>query len=140
MAFLFTIEAVMITAMKGFLHDLAGGGDDDEKEDEGWAAFLAAETAFSVMGTMPFIRDLAGPLQGFGSGGAYGAITKDVVGPLLQGRQGEIDAALVKSIINATGLATGIPATQINRAVDAAWRQAEGEEVSPMEYLLGRQR
>lgn len=134
MAFLFTLEAVLIAALKGRLP----GGEDDDEDDDGWAAFLAKETAFGIMGTVPVVRDISGPLQGFDGGGAYGAITKEIAAPFIQMKQGEVDPALVKSVINATALATGLPATQINRAVDAGWREAEGEEVSPLEYLLGR--
>ncbi|MDW9880482.1 hypothetical protein GOA90_25170 [Sinorhizobium meliloti] len=132
MAFLFTLEAVVIAAIKGRLPD------DEDEDDESWMMFLARETGFGVMGTIPFIRDIASSLSGFEGGGAYGGITKEFAAPFKQASQGEVDAALVKSVINATGLATGIPSTQINRVVDAGWRQAEGDDVSPLEYLLGR--
>jgi hypothetical protein len=132
MAFLFTLEAVLTAAIKG---QLPGGDDDD---DDGWMKWLAKQTAFSVMSTIPGVRDVASPMQGFDGGGAYGAITKEVAAPFLQAGQGQLDAALVKSVINATGLATGLPATQINRAVDAAWRSSDGQDVSPFEYMLGR--
>ncbi|WP_421930034.1 hypothetical protein [Nitratireductor rhodophyticola] len=132
MAFLFTVEAVLYAAIKGRLPD------EEDEDDEGWTAFLAKETAFSVMSTIPFVRDVGSTMSGFEGGGAYGAITKEFAAPFAQASQGEADPALVKSIINATGLVTGAPSTQINRAVDAAWRQAEGDDVSPLEYLLGR--
>lgn len=132
MAFLFTLEAVIGAFIKGKLPN------DDDDEDEGWTYFLAKETALSVMGTVPVLRDLAGPFQGFDGGGAYGAITKEAAAPLLQAMQGEVDKAFVKSVINATGLATGLPATQFNRAVDGLWRASEGEDVAPLEYLLGK--
>lgn len=132
MAFLFTLEAVLTAAIKGRLP----GGDDDDDDD--WMTFLARETGFSIMGTVPFVRDAASSLQGFNGGGAYGAVMDEFAKPFKQASQGEVDAALVKSVISATGLATGLPATQINRAVDAAWRQAEGKDVSPVEFLLGR--
>lgn len=140
MAFLFMLEAVVMAAIRGKLP----GGDDDE--DDGWAKFLAKETALGVMGTIPFVRDGASALQGFDGGGAYGGI----VGDAAKGARGlfnvltspfaseEIKGGDIKGIINATGLATGLPATQINRAVDAAWRDAEGGEVSPLEYILGK--
>lgn len=132
MAFLFTLEAVLYNAIKGRLPD------DDDDDDEGWAAFLAKETAFGVMSTIPFVRDISSTLQGFEGGGAYGAITKEASAPFIQLGQGEVDKALVKSIINGTGLATGLPSSQINRAVDAGWRAAEGEDVSPLEFLIGK--
>jgi hypothetical protein len=138
MVFLFTFEAVVGAAIKG---QLPSGGDDDKKDD-GWLTFLAKQTGFSIMGTIPGVRDIASPLQGFDGGGSYGAITSEIATPFLEGaksvNKGEVRKQFVKSVINATGLATGLPATQINRAVDAAWRDAEGKDVSPLEYLLGR--
>ena len=131
MTFLFTVEAVMVAVIKGRLPD------EEEDEDDTWGKFLAKETAMSVLGTMPFIRDVASTASGFEGGGAYGGITKEIAEPFKQ-MTGEFDAGLVKSIINATGLATGIPSTQINRAVDAGWREVEGQDVSPLEYILGK--
>ena len=132
MAFLFTLEAVIMAAIKGRLPD------EEDDEDDTWGKFLAKETAASVLGTIPFVRDVASTAGGFEGGGAYGAITKEFAAPFVQASQGEVDKAFVRSIINATGLASGLPATQINRIVDAGWRQAEGEDVSPAEYLLGK--
>ena len=137
---------MILAAIKG---GLPGQGDDDGEDDDSWSKFLARETAFSVMGTLPFIRDGAGAAQGFTAGGTYGGVINDAVrggkgawdvltAPFVE--DGKIKASDVKSIIGATGLATGLPATQINRAVDAAWRQSDGEDVSPLEYLLGRSR
>lgn len=143
MAFLFTLEAVLMAAVKGGLPQ-----DDDEEDKPGWAEFLAKQTALSVMGTVPFIRDGASALQGFDGGGAYGSAIS-TIGKAGQGawnvltapftEDGEVKRTDIKNIINGTGLATGLPATQVNRVVDAAWRQSEGEEVSPAEYLIGKQ-
>lgn len=143
MTFLFAVETIIIGAIKG---GLPGMGDDD-KEDEGWGTFLARETAFNVLGTLPFIRDGAGAYQGFTAGGAYGGIVNDAVrgvkgatnilaAPFTE--DGEVKPSDIKAVIGMTGLATGLPASQINRAVDAAMRQADGQEVSPLEYLLGK--
>jgi hypothetical protein len=141
MAFLFSLEAVLMAAIRGRLPD-----DDDGEDDDGWTTFLAKETGLAVMGTIPFVRDAASVYQGFDGGGAYGGI----VGDAAKGGRGlfniakapfsddDVKASDIKGIINATGLATGLPAAQINRAVDAAWRDAEGKDVSPLEYLLGR--
>jgi len=117
---------------------IKGGLPGDDADDDGWLAFLAKQTGLSLMATVPFVRDVAGPLQGYDGGGAYGSITKEIAAPLQQVSQGEVDKALVRSIINATGLATGLPSTQINRLIDAAARQTQGDDVSPLEYLLGR--
>jgi len=137
MAFLFALEAVLYAAIKGRLPSEDDDEDDDGMADE-WAMFIARETGLSFISTIPFVRDAGSVMTGFESGGAYGAITSEFARPFVQIGQGEVDAALVKSIISATGLATGLPSSQINRAVDAGWRQIEGEDVSPAEYLLGR--
>lgn len=133
MLFLFTFEAVLTAAIKGKLPD-----DDDDDDDGGWTKFLAKETAFGVMATVPLVRDIASAADGFASGGAYGAITKEVSDPFVKAFKGEANKATIKAIINGAGLATGLPSTQINRAVDAAIRQSEGEDVSPLEYLVGK--
>lgn len=136
MVFLFMVDVVIMAAIRG---KLPSQDDDNEDEAAAWAKFLAKETAFSALGTVPFVRDAASLLDGFDAGGAYGAVMGDLVAkPMKQIMQGEVDAALVKSIVNAAGLVSGAPALQINRGIDAAWRQAEGEDVSPIEYLLGR--
>jgi hypothetical protein len=136
-AFLFTLEAVVMAALRAKLPDEEDDEEGDGMADE-WAAFLAKETAFSVLGTIPFVRDVASFTQGFEGGGAYGGIISEIGKPFMEISQGEIDRGFVKSVINATGLALGLPSSQVNRAVDAAWRQAEGEDVAPIEYLLGR--
>lgn len=137
-AFLFTLEAVFMALIKGSLP-----GEDDDEDGDGtgdeWAAFLARETAFSVLGTIPFVRDVTSNFQGFESGGAYGGIIAELAKPFKEISQGEVDKGLLKSSIAATGLFLGLPSTQINRAVDAAWRDLlEGQDVAPVEYILGK--
>lgn len=143
MVFLFMVDAVAMAAIRGQLP----GGDDDDKED-GWGAFLVKQTGLGLLGTIPFVRDGASALQGFDGGGAYGGIIGDaskgargvwnvVTAPLSEEGLSGIKPSDIKGIINATGLATGMPATQVNRGVDALLRSQEGEEVSPLEYILG---
>jgi hypothetical protein len=143
MAFLFTLEAVLMGALKGKLP----GQGDDTGEDESWLKFLAKETGLAVMGTIPFVRDGASAMQGYDGGGAYGGSIKDMFGGLSAGGQlfkagasEDEDAKLssIKKVISATGLAAGMPATQINRVIDAGWRQLDGADVSPLEYLIGK--
>ena len=139
MAFLFTLEAVLMGAIKG-------GLPDGEDEDETWLKFLAKETGFAMMATVPFVRDGASVFKGFGGGGAYGGAIEDA-GKGVQGLFNVVTSPMsddglqlsdVKKVINGTGLATGLPSTQINRAVDSAWRASEGKDVSPIEYILGK--
>ncbi|MFZ5692459.1 MAG: hypothetical protein ACOY5F_14515 [Pseudomonadota bacterium] len=133
MALLFTLEALVGAAIKGQLPGQGDGGDD-----ESWLAWLAKNTAFSVLGTLPFIRDGVAALQGHSGGGAYGSIVEDLSKPVKEAFQGQVDKALIKSIVNAAGTATGAPSVAANRIVDAGWRQSEGEQVSPLEYVFGK--
>jgi hypothetical protein len=41
-------------------------------------------------------------------------------------------------VVDAGGLFLHAPSTQINRFIDAAWRQSEGDDVSPIEYIMGK--
>lgn len=134
MMLLFTVEALLYHLIKG---TLPGLGDDDD--DESLAGFLARETAYSIMSTMPVSRDAASGFKGFDAGGAYSSILGELTTPFVQIGQGEIDAALVKSLTSAIGTLTGIPSGQINRITDAWWRSTfDNEEVAPIEYIMGR--
>lgn len=139
MVLLFTVEAVLYNAIKGTLPGMGGGDDDDDKGGPlEWAKFLATETALSVMSTMPFVRDLSSPLQGFSGGGSYGSISETLTKPFLQAAQGEVDKAFVKSMVDSTGMLLHLPASQVNRFIDAGWRASEGEDVAPIEYIMGK--
>lgn len=133
MVLLFTLEAILYNLIKG---TLPGMGDDDD--DESWAAFLAKETAFSVMSTVPFVRDITSPLQGFSGGGSYGSITETLADPVIQALQGDVDKAFVRSVVNTSGMLLHLPSAQANRFIDAGWRQSEGDDVAPMEYIMGK--
>lgn len=115
--------------------------DDDDDDDEGKSAVgeIAIDALITFAAGLPGIRDISGVAQGFG-GGTYSAIIDAVWEPMRQIQQGEADKALWKSAINLAGLTGRVPSAQINRALDAAWREAEGEDVSVLEYFLGRPR
>ena len=50
--------------------------------------------------------------------------------------QGEVDEALVRSVVNLTGDVFGIPVTQIQRTV-RGWRAWESGEAPPTSILFG---
>jgi|GEM_PF-1479551 len=134
MALLFSVEAVLMGALKGKL--------PDDEDDEGWLEFLAKETALTAAGTIPFIRDMASGFQGFDTGGAYGSIGKLLVGAVTNTasawNEGEVDRKTFKSWVDAGGFFLNLPSVQINRAVDAWWRGTEGEEVPLMDWAVGK--
>lgn len=136
MLLLFSFEAVVMT----LAGELFGGGDDD---DDSIAAEIVKETAKTVAGGLPVVRDLAGMIEGF-DGGTYGAILKIFADTFRNTAKdvsnAEIRKTTVKNAVNLVGMLGRLPSTQINRVIDAAWREAEGEDVAPVEYLFGRQK
>src|SRR3546814_15854643 len=54
-----------------------------------------------------------------------------------QAQQGELDKAAVKSVLTVAGYATGIPAAQIKKTLDAIEAARDGEDVSVLDYLPG---
>jgi hypothetical protein len=133
MALIFTVEALLYHAIRGSLP-----GDEDDEDETSWALWLAQETALSAMGTLPFLRDLAGAFQGFSGGGAYGGVFDTLGNVVVQTSQGEVDRGLVRSFNDVLGIAApGYPSTAIWRLADAELERREGEDVSPLDYLMG---
>lgn len=138
LSLLFTLEALLYNTIKGTLPGM--GDDDDDKDTKAeWAKFLARETAMSIMSTMPVIRDVSSALGGFTQGGAYGSVMDAIfVRPAAQLEQGELDLPLVKALSGAIGAVTGLPSAQANRLIEGLWRMHEGEDVAPMEFIMGK--
>lgn len=130
MMLLFTVEAVLAAAIRGTLPE----------EDDDWWWWLAGSSAESVAATVPFIREVPSAVKGFAvGGGPVGTLLNDIGKAWTQAQQGELDASLIKSANNVGGTLFHYPSAQMNRAIDAYWREnVEGEDVAPIEYLTGR--
>lgn len=143
MVLLFTVEALVGAAASAAAGAVFGRGDAGD-DDENFALWLAKKTALSVIGTLPFVRDMASVAQGYGAGGAYGSITGDLAKPLwtLGKAVGAVDSEFgrsdAKALSNSLGAATGFPSVMTNRVIDALARQSNGEQVSPLEYAFGK--
>jgi hypothetical protein len=134
MALIFTAEAVITAAIRGQLP----GDDEDkpEKDRQSWAKFLARETAFSALGTLPFVRDVVPALQGYGGGSTYGSIVETIGKPIALTFAGKTDNKnYLKSIVDATGAASGLPSTQINRVLDVILAEQRGQDITAFEAL-----
>jgi GGDEF domain-containing protein len=125
---LFTVEAILGAAIRGQLPD----------DDEDWWAWTALQTGASMLSTIPILREFPSAMKGFTTGGPLGAFVTDLAKATNQTTQGEIDLALIKAYSNVIGTMTGYPSAQINRMVDAYWRESEGQDVAPIEYVVGR--
>ena len=133
---LYAVEAVLYNMIKG---TLPGMGDDD---DEGWTEFLAKQTLYSALSTMPFVRDASGAIQGYSGGGAYSGISETfgkataAVGEAA--KDGEISKQMIRSLNDAFGTATpGYPSTAIWRLFEGAGLIGD-EEFSPLAIIMGR--
>ena len=122
---LFAAEALLMGLIKGGLP-----GDDD---DESWWAWTGKTIGQQAISTIPFVREVPGMKYG-GGNTPIGSTAGDLYKAFNQTQQGEVDQALVKAYVNLIGTATGLPAAQINRAVDAYWR----EDAAPYEYVTGK--
>jgi hypothetical protein len=130
MMMLFTFEALLVALIRGQWPD----------EDESWLSWLTAESAHAVLGGIPIVRDLSSAVKGFDvTGTPQAGLINDAGKAWTQIRQGEVDGAMLKSINNVGGTLFHYPSSQMNRAIDAYWRDhVEGEDVAPIEYITGR--
>ena len=130
MALLFAGEAAVIALLSSI------GGDDDD-DDDTVVGTIASDAFRTFLAGLPVVRDAVGLYDGYG-GGTYASIINAPVNVLKQATQGEVDRAAVKSAVDLTGMMLRLPSSQMNRFIDAGWRELEGDDVSPLEYLLGR--
>jgi hypothetical protein len=136
-----TLSMVLLFAIESMIANIVRGGGPPDRDDDGldlgdtlsWAGKQAGLTA---LGTIPLLSLLGNELQGFrGSLSVTEALHR--VGTLEnQVEQGEWDKALVRSLSDTLGILTGFPSGQADIAIDAFWRAKEGEDVSPIEYLM----
>lgn len=133
MAILFAGEAIVISLLAEMV-----SGDDEDDDDSSFAGNILKESAKTMAAGLPVVRDIASLSEGFDAG-TYGALLKAVWAPAAQIGQGDFDRALVKSTVNLTGMLLRIPSAQINRSVvEPVFDAAEGDEITPMEYLFGK--
>lgn len=136
MLLLFTFEGMLTYALTEML--AGDDGDDDEDWMTEMAAAAGKETAKTLLGGIPLVGQTVSAIEGFAGGNADANLANAVAKVWTQAEQGEIDRAAVKAVVDLAGLLFHLPSTQPNRVLDAIWRDAEGEEVAPIEYLIGR--
>jgi hypothetical protein len=131
MSLLFTVEALLVSAMRGGFPD-----PDDDESIPGW---MLKESIFAAGGTLPLLRDLTGAAEGFkGGGGVWATFIYHAQKLMTQMKQGEIDRAMLKAALDIGGTTFKVPAVQPKRIADWIWRTSEGEEAPVWEAVVGR--
>lgn len=132
----FASDMVLLFTLEGLATAWLYDEWPDEDDDTGMLAFSAKVTAESMISGVPFVRETLNARYG-GGNTVVGSLTRDFYTVYQQSAQGEIDAALIKSLNNVGGTLLHYPASQTNRFIDAAWREAEGENVDWYEPFIG---
>lgn len=132
MMLLFVYEALVIAWARGQWPD----DDDDESVPE----FMLNTVAGNVAGSFPFLRELSSELAGFRGGSALSQFYDQAGKTVTQVEQGEVDAALLKSLNNLGGILFHYPSSQTNRTMEALWRDIQGEDVEAVDYLIWREK
>jgi len=123
MMMLYTIPAVLSEAVFMALR----GEDDDEMEDLFTVEGMAKETALYAMGTLPFVRDLSGAMQGYSyKGPTGGRIFADMNRLAQQVNQGEVDVPLFKAGWSVVSILAPAPASQFFRTYDGIVAYEQG--------------
>jgi hypothetical protein len=141
-ALLFILEAAAVALV------FQGGKED---EDEYWATWLAKQGGLQFAGTMPYVREFASAAQGFSGGGTQGAIVETIFLGMKEGGEfslrqfgltesEETTRSELKTMINLTGLLTGLPSSQFNRMITAYYDKDMGKRsnIDVLDYLVTR--
>lgn len=118
---------VYLNLVPAFLAAMIKGGlPDDDDDDETWAGFLAASALSSVSQGIPIVgQGVAGAFSDFGYSGA--SPIGQGLDALIRAGSAEKEQTIVTNAINAVGAFTGLPASQLNRAVRTYFMSENGE-------------
>ena len=120
---LMTMPSILMVMLNSFVQ----GGDDDDDEES-----VLLEQASFILSMNPLLAQFAGGLHGYDYTGPQGtAIVGKAIQLGKQTSQGEIDESLIRNVIWAAGLATGLPAAQLNRTIFGLKQAAEQDDSLP---------
>lgn len=123
----------MPAILTAILNDYVAGDDDDKPF---WKRYLQEQASF-VVSMNPVGAQFSGAFMGYDYAGPQGtAIISKTIQLGTQVAQGDLDEGLAKSAIWVLGLATGMPAAQINRTIFGV-ADAASQEKNP--YLFMKQ-
>lgn len=120
-------------------------GDDDDWDNENVEKTIVVSGLSNMLGMVAFGREftsvakaLLGADKGMGYSGPTGLrVIPDSYKLAKQASQGEFDQAFRKAFVNVLGDIYGIPAVQLNNAIDGAEALNEGDTENPLALLFG---
>jgi hypothetical protein len=132
MLVLYAFPSVLATIMK---EAIKGDTDDKDKLIEK----IIREQISYLLGTVLLARELNAAVQGYyGYEGPAGARLFSEAGQLIrQIEQGEVDAALLKSLNSAAGILFHYPAGQVQRTAEGIVAISEGRTDNPFAIIFG---
>lgn len=118
---------VYLNLVPAFIAGLIKGGlPDDDDDDDTWANWLAVSALSSVTQGIPFVgQGVAGAFSDFGYSGA--SPIGQGLDALIRASSAEKEQTIVTNALNAVGAFSGLPASQINRAVRTYFMVENGE-------------
>jgi hypothetical protein len=137
---LYSVPSVLGMMLKDSLQP----GDEDDEEE--LAAKLAGEQISYLMNMMVGLREAVGAVQYMtgtkqfdasygGPAGLRFFQELDKLGKQIG--QGDLDRALLRSMVNVMGITLHLPSAQANRTIDGVMALSEGETENPMAILTG---
>ena len=131
-------DFILLFMIEGIASQLIyGNWPDDDDEDGLDAADLASWIAFatvdSIASGIPIVREVGTARYGSGTT-PLGTLTTDIFKLMMQAKQLEIDEPFIKAGVKVGGTLLHLPASQVNRFVEAAMSEDESEWY---EYILG---
>ncbi len=141
----FTVDMVQLFAIEAMISGLARGGlpkdaDDDDSVLDDWIAYITKETAFGSLATIPLVSQLATEGRGYTAQGVMDRGWATLSDATAAWFDGNLDRKDLKQAVNVSGVAAGIPSSQINTTADALWRVHDGEDVSPLDFAVRQEK
>jgi hypothetical protein len=139
---LLVIENLMIAALRG---GLPSDEDEDGNLLDDAALWFFREGALGLLGTIPIMSQAATSLRGYDPQGTVERMAKTgqrLTDALMDwGFEDEpLTASDAKAAVSLIGMLTGLPASQINRTLEAVLANQNGEDIAAHEFLLGRRK
>jgi hypothetical protein len=143
-----------LVKLPGWLCWLFGGDEpaDDEKTWMDYVAYGLWSGVSQLLGTLPFVREIASGIEGFGAApgpskglGDVGSAAKSIwrTGESFFDPNQDSDwFALARHLVNGVNVGSPVkyPASQINTAISAMERASKGEDVPMIDYVIRPQK